>query len=196
MKLIIGRGPISLRTALFGMALAFAGSVVAASPAHAAAPDDPAIGTHCVVALPGPSDPKCFATYEEARAYVASRAEAGPPKSGPAATRVESAARIASGGVVVIAVLYDWTLWNPIGGTLTLIGLNGNCSSTLVGNDYALSSFSDPRWNNDTSSYLAFSNCWLNLFDLPGFGGTSSGFAGSQATIGVLNNDVSSILVS
>lgn len=161
-----------IRAALLGAVLAVAATAPAslmAAPAQAA-PTDTGDGRHCVIRLPAGYE-RCFDTYEASRAFVATYATAGEPKAGPIVAR--AGARAASSNVVV-AILFDVEYWNPLLGSLIF----------------------DPRWNNDGSSYLAFSNCWINLHDGTSYGGAATGFRGSRATLGSMNNDASSISVS
>lgn len=183
-----------LRAALLGAMLAVAASVTASvlavAPAQAE-PTDPGEGGHCVMALPE-GNQRCFDTYEASRAFAATYAEIGAPK---AATATARAVARSAGSSVVVAILFDWEFYNPFGGSLILTGNSGNCTGTTADVDYDMPVFS-ARWNNDVSSYLTFSNCWLNLYDFAWFGGASTGYRGSQPTLGSWNNDASSLRVS
>lgn len=186
---------LRLRSALLGAALTVAAAVtasmVAVAPAQAG-PADPGEGGHCVLSL-AEGNERCFDSYEASKAFAAAHADAGAPKTDAAAAR--AGARLAVGPNVIVATLFDWEFWNPLGGTLILIGTAGNCTTTTADIDYAMPTLS-ARWNNDVSSYLTFSNCWLNLFDGTWFGGTATGYRGSRTTLGSMNNDASSIRVS
>lgn len=189
MKVMNGSGKPRLRVLLSVAAIAIAGSLGAvASPAQAAEPD------HCVLTLPE-QNVKCFATYEEAKAYVHANAEVGPEKegTGTAARRAQTARAQSALAIwpVLITTFFDLEFYNPLGGSLWIIGLGGPCTTSLANVDYSIGSFS-ARWNNDISSYLTYSNCWVKLFDLPGFGGASTAYRGSQPTLGWMNNDASS----
>jgi hypothetical protein len=184
-----------LRAALLGAMLAVAASVtasvVATAPAQAE-PADPGEGGHCVLSL-SEGGQRCFATYEASRAFAAAYAETGAPKADPTSAR--TGARAAAASTVVVAILFDWELFNPFGGSVILTGNAGNCTGTTADVDYAMPTLS-ARWTNDVSSYLTFSNCWLDLHDLTWFGGSSTGYHGSQSSLGSMNNDANSITVS
>lgn len=188
MKLTNRSGRIRLGVALSATALAFAGSLAnVATPAQA---DEP---NHCVVTVPE-TQVRCFATYEEARAFVASVAETGPGKTpSAAAQRAYGEALVLS--PVWLFTAYDLANYNSLNGSVFVIGLNGPCTTTIADLDYSMPTLGG--LDNIISSYQAGSNCWLNLFRDPFFGGPSTGYRPSSPVIANgLNNMVSSIKIS
>jgi len=184
---------IRLGAALAAAAMAVAGSMTAlASPAYAAE-EDPGEGGHCVANTQETIE-RCFATYEEAKAYVSSVAEILPdkPNGGTQGFNVEAPRVVPLGGLVLIFIGFDWQFFNPLGGSLWVIGLSGPCSLSFADVDYQLRSL-PARWNNDISSYLDFSICWTRLYDGVGFTGAFRGYTPDSATLGGFNNRASSI---
>jgi hypothetical protein len=181
---------------IIAVALAVAGSFAAvAVPAQAAELH------HCVATIPE-TNVRCFETYEEAKAFLASVAETTPEKGpSPAALRAYGEAMRASTQVlapVVIATVFLSPNYSPgpFAGTFSYVGLNGPCTTTTTDLDYAKISL-PPGLDNAISSFTTGSNCWLNGFDLPNFVGASTGYHGSSPTIANgLDNRISSIKFS
>jgi hypothetical protein len=176
------------------VAVTVAGSLAVATPAQA----DEAEGTNCVVTVPE-TNVKCFATYEEAKAFVASVTEPAPDnKPSSTAQRVYGEAMGASPLVfwpVLIFTGFDlenYNLLNPFAGTYTVIGLNGPCTLTTADTDYTKATL-PARWVNDISSYIDAASCWTKLYEDPNFGGSTRGYTGDSPTLGGHNNITSSI---
>lgn len=192
MKLRNGSSRIRLTAALGAVAIAVIGAITAAGPAQAAEAD------HCAVSLPD-KNMKCFDSYEGAAAFVTSVAEITEPKAPgseelgthPAATRSAALASLPQ----LLYVGFDSSFWMPLNGSLWLYGLGGNCTTPTSNVDYHLSTM-PTGWDNRISSYLTFSNCWTQHWDLPFWGGAHIGYSGSRATMGALNNATSSLRLS
>ena len=183
-----------LGAALATAAIAITGSVTAvAVPAHAA--EDVGEGGHCVTTTVKDSGMRCFATYDEAKAYVSSIAEILPDKR-PDGTQGFKAESLGSGtnlfGFRLIFIGFDWEYYVPLGGSLWVITTGPACTGPTNNIDYEVS-FVGGRWNDDISSYLDFSNCWTKLYEHANFGGRSRGFQGDSPTLGDFNNIASSI---
>lgn len=191
MKLTNAAIQIRWKVALTAVAIAVAGFAAVASPAQAAEPN------HCVVALPE-QNVKCFATYQEAKAYVESVAEVNSPKD-PASgqLRVATAAADRSAALLIFPTLlfiaYDWTNYNFLGGSLWVIGWNGNCTTPTTNIDYTMADLGS--WNNRISSVRTYSNCWLKGFDGVNWTGASTGYAGTRNLV-TLNDDINSVYIS
>ncbi|HZM74329.1 MAG TPA: peptidase inhibitor family I36 protein [Candidatus Limnocylindrales bacterium] len=184
---------IRLGMTLSAAAIAVAGSLAAvATPAYAA---DEAEGGHCVSTVPE-TNVRCFGTYEEAKAFVASVAEVGSEKGPGSAARLEYSQAMAAKQLafwpVWIFTAFDWENYDPFGGSWWIIGLSGSCTTTTADLDYS-DSVLPARWDNDISSYLNGGNCWTKLYEDPFFGGSSRGYTGSSPTLGAWNNRASSI---
>jgi hypothetical protein len=140
-----------LGVTLSAAALAVAGSLaVLATPAHAA--DEPQ-GSNCVITVPE-TNVRCFETYEEAKAFIAGVAET------TADNKPSAAAQRAYGDAMKASPLVFWPVWiftgfdyenynllNPFGGSLSVIALNGPCTTSIGNVDYELPSLG--RWDND-----------------------------------------------
>jgi hypothetical protein len=199
MKLSIGSGRIRFGITLSAAAIAVAGSLaVVATPAYAA---DEAEGTNCVATVPA-TDVRCFETYEEAKAFVASVAETTPENKPSAAAQRAYGQAMQSSTQIFLPVwiftgfdLENYNLLNPFAGTYTLIGLNGPCTLTTADVDYTKATL-PARWVNDISSYFDAASCWTKLYEDPNFGGSTRGYTGDSATLGGFNNITSSIKFS
>lgn len=186
-------GRARLLAVLSAAAIATVGSVLAASPAHAAD-----TGQHCMVILPSTEIARCFDTFDEAKQFAQEAGAVGPSKDGPAAVPGGStvAARSvapATGTLTLIGIEFDAPLWNPILGELFVYGLNGPCTTTVNDVDYQIPDYRVYGWDQRISSFLTFNNCWAKHYDLVNFGGLAVGYQGSQAVINAaLDNDTSS----
>lgn len=173
------------------LAVAVAGSLAVAAPAQA----DTGEGTYCVATVPE-TNVRCFDTFEQAKAFVASVAEVTPDeKPSAAAVREYGEAMKASPAIfwpVLIFTGFDWENYNPIGGVYLIIGLNGPCTTSTANVDYSKATL-PARWDNDISSYFDHSNCWTRLYANANFGGSFRGYTGDSATLGNFNNIASSI---
>jgi hypothetical protein len=186
-------GRARLLAVLSAAAIATVGSVLAASPAHAA---DTA--QNRVVVLPNAESVRCFDTFDEVKQYLQDiGASFGPSKDATAAVPGSGslAARSvapATGGLKVIGIEYDYPLWDPLGGTFTLLGPRA-CTNTVGDVDYDVPDYAVYGFNQRISSFQTFNNCWAKHFDLFNYGGLAVGYQGSQAIINsALNNDTSS----
>jgi hypothetical protein len=180
------------RTALFAaVAVALAGSVLAAGPAQAAQPELAADEEFCVLVLPAQLM-KCFATPEEADAFVGD-VRVGPPK-GQLAGPVAGPAGGAPAQVLTLIMRgYDLPLF--LGSRLSIYGTGGPCSLSLANIDYTVPDLG--TWNNRISSYTTHSICWPNGYDFTFFGGASRGYIGTTAVFaGGWDNDFSSMELS
>jgi hypothetical protein len=172
-----------VRAVLVTTVFAVAGALLGAGPAQAAAAD------HCLVAVGDSTVPACYATFDEARAaFQAMGGQVSEPKPPSGAARA---------GLIPFPTLlfigYDWTNQNPLGGTVWYYGWSGGCTFTTADVDYQDSALS-ASWTNRITSTALYSGCYAKLFDLTGFGGSSTSYQGSTNSIGVtLNNDASSI---
>ena len=185
-------GGARLLAVLSAAAIATLGSVLAASPAHAA---DTA--QHCMMYLPTGEILRCFDTFDEAKQFADDAGMFDPPKDGTAVSGAGSAVAArsvspATGGLKVIGIEYDYPLWDPAGGTFWELGPT-RCTNTTSDVDYSKPDYSVYGWNQRISSFQVFSNCWAKHYDLVNFGGLAVGYQGSQAIINsALNNDTSS----
>jgi hypothetical protein len=183
----------------FGLALAMAAMAITASitavasPAYAA--EDVGEGGHCVATTQDTSQ-RCFATYDEAKAYVSSIAEISPGKRSDGGTLGFQSGALNAGtqlfGWRLIFIGFDWEYYVPFGGSLWVITNGPACTGPTSNIDYQVWSL-PARWNDDISSYLDYSNCWTKLYQHINFGGNSRGYTGDSPTLGDFNNIASSI---
>ena len=195
-----------LRAALSVVALAAAGSVLVAAPAHAAG-SAPAAGTteegnrHCVVVIPNIDDLTCFETLAKAVQYASNGAGRTPSKetaTSAARTSAGAGARLAASALVVNPVIVATTFSLPgyLGDSLTWVGLNGNCTTPTTNIDYLVSSM-PAGWNNRVSSTVVGANCWEDDYESPNYFNYHTGYRGSQAVFNFnIDNKTSSIMWS
>jgi len=186
-------GRARLLAVLSAAAIATVGSVLAASPAHAA---DTA--QHCVVLLPSAQVVHCFDTFDEMTRYLqdigasfgpSKDAAAAPPGSGSLAARSVAPA---TAGLKVLSIEYDLPGWDKFGATDTFLGAYA-CSTTTTDIDYEVSDLSASGFNQRISSFKVYNNCWAKHYDLINFGGFAVGYQGSEFVINLsIDNDTSS----
>ncbi|MFC7548933.1 hypothetical protein [Plantactinospora sp. GCM10030261] len=168
--------------------LAAVASLTVASPAQAAS------GDHCAINLSEPGTMRCFETFEDAKRFAESLGERFGPGKGeaalsPGAARTDARAAVA---LVLYGIEYDWTLWNPGGGSRWVYGF-GACTTPTTNVDGEISDWGVYGFDQRISSFQTFNNCWAKHYDLVGFGGLAVGYQGSQLIINAaLNNDTSS----
>jgi len=191
-----------LRAALSILAVAAAGSVLVAAPAHAAG-SATAAGTaqegdrHCVAVISNTDNLTCFDTLAKAVQFASNGAGRTPSKdsSGTAARSAGADARLAAVALVVnpVIVATNFSLPGYLGDSLTWVGLNGNCSTPTFTVDYQVSSMPS-GWNNRVSSTIVGANCWEDDYETPNFLNYHTGYRGSQAVFNFnIDNKTSSI---
>jgi len=104
-----------------------------------------------------------------------------PGSTAPSA-RLGSDARARSTTSTVISVIYDNTSYG--GGSYAL--------SIASGCGWGYSSLAALGWNDRASSYRSFNGCTSALFANEGYSGASTGYAGSAASLGAMNDQGSS----
>jgi hypothetical protein len=198
MKLMNRSGQAFQRIALGAttIAVAIAASLaVVASPAQAEEAEN---GRHCVATLPE-TNTRCFDTYDEAKAFIASVAETTPGK------KPSAAAQRAYGDAIQASPQVFWPVWiftgfdlenynltNIFAWTYSIIAFNGPCTTPTTNIDYEKATL--PAYVvNDLSSYIDLSNCWTRLYEDPNFGGSFRGYTGDSSALGGFNNITSSI---
>jgi len=189
-----------MRAALSVLAVAAAGSVLVAMPAHAAGTAEE--GTrHCVAVIPNIDNLTCFDTLAKAVQYASNGAGRTPSKgSGDTAARASAGAdaRLAAGALVVnpVIVATNFSLPAYLGDSLTWVGLNGNCTTPTTNIDYQVSSM-PAGWNNRVSSTIVGANCWEDDYETPNFLNYHTGYRGSQAVFNFnIDDKTSSIMFS
>jgi hypothetical protein len=178
--------------------------VAAPAPASAA---PAAEGPGCVVTVDGSRPKACFPTFAEALDFASGgRLVAGPKNASDAlqdpawqaridASNAESDRRVRAGAKAavvwtVISIEYEDTGYT---GAYTIYsGSNGNCTTRTTDRDYSDSSVS-AGWDNEISSFRSYANCWVKHWENTSFGGASVGPTGSRASLGLLDDETSSI---
>jgi hypothetical protein len=175
-----------------------------ATPASAAPAD---VSPSCVASVGGERPFTCFATFEKALAFASGGKLVTGPKNASDALRdpafhaqvdaandaadlqVRSGARAATVWTV-ISIEYD----NQSEGDPHIIysGSSGNCSTGTGNIDYQTSSM-PAGWDNRVESFHSYANCWVQHFENLSYGGASTALTGSRSTLGVMNNETSSI---
>jgi hypothetical protein len=160
----------------------------------AAAPATP----HCVQSVSS-SELACFGSFTEAIAAATGQRIADAPADARAAlsdpgfqARVNALAAAPRAGVLVppptsVVIGIEYRDDNFQGPTLTYItgaGCDGDPSTV----DYVVTAIPDP-WNDQISSFIAFSNCSEQLYEHANFGGSQTPIAQSLSSVGPAMND-------
>lgn len=147
----------------------------------------------------------CYDSFTEAVTRITGGRVADAPDNAQAAAKdARFAARInalgadqagaprTAAGSVLIAIWFEDA---DFGGDSGMITTDSPCTAPLDPADFFHEYVGD-SWNDEIGSYQAFSGCRLKLFSDRGFGGASIDFAGTRTDLGVLDDEVSSILYS
>ena len=174
------------------VALAIAGSLLVATPAQAdpsPQPDAKAPTGTCWLDL-GTNLSQCFTDDKAFKAAV--RAQTGTDVVYPSASTVtaKSGAAQALAGTYVLAIMYwsanyadaSWVLTSPYS---TL------CSSYSYNIDVISGS-----WNNQIGSFITYGTCKVRLSELTYQGGSHLGPYTSRPTLGLMNDQASSIWIT
>lgn len=106
----------------------------------------------------------------------------------------DSAARAEAAAAYVLVRF--WNGYDYTGATLTLTG--GHRCKTPLDPEYYHPNLGNFGWNNRASSVIAYNNCVVKLYDLPGLRGASSRWLLSWSNLGTIgwNNRATSVRVS
>jgi len=195
----------STQRRLFATTAAAAMAAVGVAAPAAAAP--PAEGPGCVVTVDDTRPDACFPTFAEALAFASGgRLVAGPKNASDAvrdpalqaridASNAESDRQVRAGAraaVVwtVLSIEYEDTGYS--GAYLIYSGSNGNCTTRITDRDYSDSSVA-AVWDNRISSFRSYANCWVKHWENTGFSGASVGPTSSRSSLGLLDDETSSI---
>ena len=186
--------------------LAVAAAIATAGLAGTA-PASAANDSHCVVSVGGGRPTTCFGTFAAALEFASGGELVTGPKNAADALRDPAfhaqvdAANDAS-DLKVRSGARALTVWTVISierdnvnyGVPGLIysGSGGNCSTPTGNIDYQEPSM-PAGWDNRIESFYSYANCWVQHFENVGYGGASSALTGSRSTLGVMNNQTSSI---
>jgi hypothetical protein len=179
----------TLRAVLCTALLGVVGSVLVANPAQAAPEEE----QHCVIAIADLDRVTCFDTLAKAidfatggRGTTPSKGSAGP-STGSSTERFGTESHVPNH--VPVATWFRYWLFQ--GSSVTWMGSNGNCTTPTGNIDYQLSSVPAP-YNNWMSSFITYSNCWEDDYDLSGPSGYHTGYRGTQAVVNAtIDNDTS-----
>lgn len=183
-------------------------STAALGVASVAAPAQAQDGNRqCVIDVSTPDTRvSCYDTFTEAVARATGGRVTDAPDNARAAAkdarfeaRIDAlgtdpaAARRTAAGDVLIAI---WFRDADFGGGSGVVTTNGPCTVPALDPPDFTHEYVGDNWNDDIGSYKAFSGCRLKLFSDRGFQGASIDFAGTRTDLGVLDDEVSSILYS
>jgi hypothetical protein len=166
---------------------------LALTPAANASPSN-ANRYACVINLASHTE-DCFSSYRESIAFATGGRITDAPQDvrvavKDAAFTAEVNASTAAASSVIIATLY-WNINYNASGVDHVFTYSGPsaCTTTLSDENYfdsdlgAHDTTNDGTWNNKTSSFKGYNNCWLKLYDNMNFGGASTGFLDDQANL-------------
>lgn len=155
---------------------------------------------HCVQQLPsGPTS--CFGSFTEALAVATGGQITDAPADAKAAladpglrARINGLAAAAPPGgagvirpLTTVVVGVEYRDDNFQGPTLMYTAATG-CDGDLTTNDFLVAAIPDP-WNDQISSFQAFSNCQEQLYEAANFGGAQTPLAASLSSVGPAMND-------
>jgi hypothetical protein len=174
------------------LVVAALGAATITAPAPAQAADKP---QHCVVDVSTVSQKmSCYDSFTTAIA----KATKGRVTDAPADVRTamrspKLAAQLNDTSFAPAAGFVLSTEWDGSGFSSDSISFTGStgCDNSMDV-DFEVAYVGD-RWNDDISSYLAFSNCLVKHWEHRDFAGLSTGFDAGQSDMGIMDDETSSI---
>jgi hypothetical protein len=175
-----------------------AGDDTRADPAVSGAPDPAA--RYCVRSASS-DELSCFGSFTEAIAAATGQQITDAPADARAAVtdpgfraRIDALAAVAPPhgsdvvqprtDVVVGLFFRDDNFQGPVYIATALAGCDGDLSTI----DWVIPAIQDP-WNDQISSFTAFSNCFAQLYEAANFGGAQTPLAESLSSVGPAMND-------
>jgi hypothetical protein len=153
-------------------------------------------GQHCVVNLSDNNKTTCHGSF---RAAIADATEGhitdAPQNPATAArdaafeSRINALATTQHNALSSYVLSIEYTNVNFSGESHVFVGWD-ICGDT----SYSVPDASLVGWNDKTSSFAAYSECWVKHFENTSFTGARTDFLTSAATLGVMNGATSSIL--
>jgi hypothetical protein len=159
---------------------------------------------HCVTNASTPNAPTtCYGSFTEAMAKATAGRITDAPADAQAALndrRLQErlgATGAKKNGVGPMALAPISIMYRDVnfGGGSWVISGEFDCTGPTDNWDYWMPYVGD-SWNDSIGSYRAYRNCWLKLFEHRDFGGGSIDFFGDRLGLGILDDEVSSIVWS
>lgn len=162
---------------------------------------------------------QCFRTLTEAIFHVTQgRVADAPADARKLASDKDTVAKLnAPAASLVLGVFYYWENYGAGQSSNPVLVISSNtgvpCTQTTSDVNYSVSPLADfsssggHNWNNNIRSakvfnvehpagVINFNNCFANLYDLPNFGGTSTGYLANSSDLGSMRDRAESIRFS
>ncbi|TDD98110.1 hypothetical protein [Actinomadura rubrisoli] len=190
--IIVNRG---IPVVLGSVAAASTLSLTAAAPTSATTA--PNIGRHCVIDLTGHRSMTCHASFQEAIAVASAGHIADAPDDPATAVRSRAfnarvnglAQRSGTASALVTSIEYDGTQYS---GPSIVFTHDKVCTASNLDIDDNLSAL-PAGWDNRISSFHGYSGCRPRHWEEKLFGGAFTEYQDARETMGIMDNQASSL---